>query len=172
MSELSAEQVIELLGLVPHPEEGGFFSETHRTAETVHKDHLPDRYDGPRHHSTAIYYLLTPTTYSHLHKLESDEVFHFYHGNACEMLQLYPNGTYKTVILGQDLAAGQQVQVVVPRGVWQGMRLVPGGSYGLMGCTVAPGFEFADYSHASRTQLLEQFPQAQELITLLTTEHS
>jgi len=166
--KITAREVIDMLGLTPHPEEGGFFREGHRSAETLSADVLPERYGSARCHSTAIYYLLTPETYSHMHRLETDEVFHFYLGDPCEMLHLHPDGRGETVLLGQDLAAGQRPQVVVPRGVWQGMRLVPGGAFALMGCTVAPGFEYEDYAHGARTELLGQYPDFAELIRLLT----
>ncbi|WP_419785987.1 cupin domain-containing protein [Pseudodesulfovibrio sp.] len=164
----TAQDIIKTLGLTPHPEEGGFFAETYRSAESFCGKILPDRYGDSRHHSTAIYYLLTPETCSHLHRLESDEVFHFYMGDPCEMLRLYPDGSGETVLLGTDLAAGQRPQTMVPRGVWQGMRLLPGGTFALMGCTVAPGFDYRDYTHGSRSKLLEQYPGFAEQIRLLT----
>lgn len=166
----TAQQVIDILGLQPHPEEGGYFIETHRSAESFQAGMLPDRYDGARCHATAIYYLLTPETFSHMHILQTDEIFHFYLGDPCEMVQLHPDGTGEVVLLGHDLAAGQRPQVVVPRGSWQGMRLLPGGTFGLMGCTVAPGFEFADYGHGTRAELIEQWPDFTEHITRLTNE--
>lgn len=166
--QYSAETIIRELRLEPHPEEGGFYRETYRSEETTGQDGLPAIYDGPRHHGTAIYYLLTPETFSHLHRLNSDEIFHFYMGDPCEMLQLYPDGTIRTVVLGHDILSGQQPQVTVPRGVWQGMRLLPGGTYGLMGCTVAPGFEFIDYEHADRAELLGKYPEAEDGIIRLT----
>lgn len=170
MNKLSAQEVIDILDLKPHPEEGGFFTETHRALDILSADTLPSRYLGNRCHSTAIYYLLTPETFSHMHRLQSDEIFHFYLGDPCEMLQLYPGGNGETVVLGPDLAAGQQPQVIVPRDTWQGMRLLPGGTFGLMGCTVAPGFEFLDYAHGKRDDLLTEYPQFSEKIRLLTVE--
>ena len=168
MTKLSAQEIIDILKLQPHPEEGGYFIETHRSGEMHGADTLPARYDDNRCHSTAIYYLLTPETYSHMHKLETDEIFHFYAGDPCEMLQLHPDGTSQVVILGNDLKTGQRPQVIVPCGSWQGMRLLPGGTFGLMGCTVAPGFEFTDYSHGNREELLAQHPEHEKLLTLLT----
>lgn len=170
MKALSAQEVVDILGLVPHPEEGGFFIETHRSDESYGSDILPGRYSGDRCHGTAIYYMLTPETFSHMHLLQSDEIFHFYLGDPCEMVQLHPDGSGETVVLGGDLAAGQRPQVIVPRGSWQGMRLLPGGSFGLMGCTVAPGFEFADYAHGARAELVAKWPEFDEHITRLTTE--
>jgi len=170
MNTLSAKEVIETLGLQPHPEEGGFFIETHRSGESYGKDVLPTRYVGERCHSTAIYYLLTPETFSHMHLLQSDEIFHFYLGDPCEMLQLHPDGSGETIVFGNDLAAGQRPQIRVPLGSWQGMRLLPGGSFGLMGCTVAPGFEFVDYAHGSRKELQMQHPDFAKEIEILTAK--
>lgn len=168
MTKLTARQVIDTLGLQPHPEEGGFFIETHRDPETL--DGVPGRYTSDRCLSTAIYYLLTPETYSHMHLLLSDEIFHFYAGDPCEMLQLHPDGSGEVLTFGTDLAAGQRPQIRVPKGSWQGMRLVPGGDFALMGCTVSPGFEFEDYSHGDREELLKKYPDFEVLIRTLTTE--
>jgi len=170
MTKFTAQEVIDRLGLQPHPEEGGFFAETHRSDENYSAEVLPGRYVGDRCHGTAIYYLLTPETFSHMHRLESDEIFHFYLGDPCEMLQLHPDGSGETIVLGGDLRAGQRPQVVVPRSSWQGMRLLPGGEFGLMGCTVAPGFEFVDYAHGTREELVEAYPDFAEAIVRLTTE--
>src|SRR5262245_1200758 len=142
----TAQDLITLLHLQPHPKEGGFFRETYRAAERC----------GERSLSTAIYYLLTPNTFSALHRLASDEIFHFYLGHPVRMLQLGADGG-KEIVLGPDLSAGQQVQVLVPRGVWQGSFLEPGGEFALLGCTVAPGFDYADYEHGQRAALLTQF---------------
>jgi len=166
--KLSAQKVIDTLGLQPHPEEGGFFIETHRDNEILTSP--PSRYTGRRCHSTAIYYLLTPETYSHMHLLQSDEIFHFYTGDPCEMIQLHPDGSGEVIAFGNNLAAGQRPQIRVPRGSWQGMRLLPGGEFALMGCTVAPGFEFEDYSHGSREELINNYRDFKTEITLLTTD--
>jgi predicted cupin superfamily sugar epimerase len=168
--KLSAEDVMALLHLQPHPAEGGYFVETYRSAEVLAAGHLPERYGAPRHVSTCIYYLLTPTTCSALHRLKSDEIFHFYLGDPVEMLQLHPDGSAETIVLGSDLRAGQRVQVLAPRDVWQGSRLVPGGTWALMGTTVAPGFDFADYVHGRREELLRRYPAHAALITALTPE--
>lgn len=161
---MNADDLIHRLNLIPHPEEGGFFRETYRAPETAV---LPG-YPAPRSHGTAIYYLLKPGTFSALHRLRSDEIFHFYLGDPVRMLQLFPDGTSKTIVLGQDLLAGQQVQVLAPRNVWQGSILEPGGSFALLGCTVAPGFDYADYEHGDRATLLGKFPDQRELIERLT----
>jgi len=165
---LSADDVIRRLNLQPHPKEGGFFRETYRAAEAILPSALATGYAGPRNHSTAIYYLLTPGTFSALHRLRSDEIFHFYLGNPVRMLQLGPDGKGQTVVLGPDVLGGQQVQVVVPRGVWQGSMLEPGGSFALLGCTVAPGFEYADYESGDRDALIKQYPEFSDMIRRLT----
>ncbi len=165
---LTADELIRFLHLQPHPKEGGYFRETYRSAEAVPPSALPARYVGPRTTSTAIYYLLTPTTYSALHRLQSDEVFHFYLGSPVRMLQLYPDGSSQTIVLGPDVLAGQHLQVVVPHGVWQGSLLEPGGTFALLGCTVAPGFEYVDYEAGNRQALVTQFSSAAELICRLT----
>ena len=165
---LTAQEIIARLGLRPHPEEGGFFAETYRAEERLDGSALPSRYAGHRAVSTAIYYLLTPGTVSALHRLASDEVFHFYMGDPVEMLHLRPNGSHRLLILGQDLTANMAPQVVVPAGVWQGARLAAGGRWALLGCTVAPGFEFADYEHGRREPLARAYPAARDLIVALT----
>src|SRR5262249_5467348 len=129
---------------------------------------LPNRYRGQRSASTAIYYLLTPNTFSAMHRLASDEVFHFYMGSPVEMLQLLPDGQGKVSIMGTDLQAQQSPQIMVPAGVWQGSRLALGGSFALMGTTVAPGFDFADYESGERERLIEQYPEFAEMIRELT----
>jgi predicted cupin superfamily sugar epimerase len=168
MNNLSAEQIIQLLNLQPHPAEGGYFVETYRAAEQLSAAALPERYGQARHHATAIYYLLKPGTFSALHRLKSDEVFHFYLGDPVEMLQLGPDGAGRTLVLGIDLAGGQRPQVLAPRGVWQGSRLLPGGRFALLGCTVAPGFDYADYQHGDRAALVAAYPAFRARIEALT----
>lgn len=165
---MTADEIIDLLKLKPHPKEGGFFSETYRAEETIPAGALPKRYGGVRAFGTCIYYLLTPGTFSAIHRLQSDEIFHFYLGDPVEMLRLFPDGRGKTVTIGFDLRAGMMPQVIVPRGVWQGSRLVAGGKFALLGCTVAPGFDFADYEHGRREDLLANHPGFWEKIVALT----
>jgi uncharacterized protein len=163
-----AAAIIAALGLVPHPREGGWFREIYRAAETLPAHALGARYAGPRAVSTAIYYLLTPMTFSALHRLAGDEIFHFYAGDPVEQLRLFPEGHGEIVTIGNDLAAGQRPQVLVPRGVWQGARLAPGGRYALLGCTVAPGFDYADYEGGDRAALGAAYPRFVERIATLT----
>ncbi len=167
---LTAEEVIRRLQLQPHPREGGYFRETYRSTLSITSSALPHDYEGDRRASTAIYYLLTPDTVSELHRLPTDEVFHFYAGDPVEMLQLHPDGQGQIIRLGNDLAAGDAPQVLAPGNVWQGSRLAPDGKWALLGCTVAPGFEFADYTSGRRAELAAQFPAHTEMITALTHE--
>jgi predicted cupin superfamily sugar epimerase len=163
-----ATAIINALGLAPHPKEGGWFRETYRAAESLT---VGGRYAGPRAASTAIYYLLTTVTFSALHRLASDEVFHFYAGDPVEQLHLRPDGRGAVVTIGNNLAAGQRPQILVPRGVWQGARLAPGGRYALLGCTVAPGFDYADYESGNRARLAAAYPEFAERIATLTAEN-
>jgi predicted cupin superfamily sugar epimerase len=145
-----AERLIAALGLAPLPLEGGWYRETYRAVL---------RLAGGKSVSTAIYYLLTPDTFSALHRLPADEVFHFYAGDPVEMVQLGPAaGEGRVVVLGGDVLAGQAPQVVVPAGVWQGSALAAGGEYALLGTTMAPGFDFSDYEAGERGALAEAFP--------------
>lgn len=164
---LTADQIIFFLSLKPHPEEGGHFIETYRSLEIIPETALPGRYKGIRNFGTAIYYLLTPGTFSAIHRLQSDEIFHFYLGDPVEMLQLWPDGSGKVVILGPDILNGMQPQVVVPRGIWQGAKLLKDGKFALLGTTVLPGFEFADYESGSRDELVKSHPQYRESIIAL-----
>ena len=176
---MTAEDVKRVLGLEPHSREGGWFAESYRTAALLPAAVFagaaePVRYDGPRRLSSAIYYLLEPGTFSEMHRLASDEVFHHYAGAAVEMLQLWPDGRVERVVIGKDLLAGQRPQVIVPRGVWQGSRLLPGqggpASWALLGCTVSPGFEYADYESGTRVELVGSYPAAEPLIAALTRD--
>jgi predicted cupin superfamily sugar epimerase len=165
---VNVDEIIQLLGLQPHPQEGGYFAETYRSQEAIPGPALPNRYPSKRSFGTAIYYLLTPDTVSALHKLESDEIFHFYLGDPVTMLQLHPDTSTSVITLGQDILAGQQLQVVVPRGTWQGSLLQEGGDFALLGCTVAPGFDYRDYESGDRDDLLKEYPEHEELIVRLT----
>ena len=164
---ISAQEIIELLGLKPLRVEGGYFLETYKCQELIPRKALPERYHGKRSFGTSIFYLLTPDTVSALHRLESDEIFHFYLGDPVTMLQLHPDGSTNVVTLGHDIRSDQQLQVVVPRGTWQGSLLNEGGDFALLGCTVAPGFEYSDYESGSRGDLLKEYPEQEDLITRL-----
>jgi uncharacterized protein len=159
---MTAEEIKALLHLEPHPVEGGWYRRTYTSAVSV------ALLGGVRPYGTAIYYLLEEGTFSEMHVLTSDEIFHFYLGDPVEMLQLWPNGEEKVIKLGPDLQVGQHVQLVVPAGVWQGTRLVDGGKVALLGCTVTPGFDFADYRSGKYEELAAQWPAQAERIRALT----
>ena len=166
---MTAAEAKSILGLVPHPREGGCYIRTYESGEMLPPEVFADgRYAGSRHTGTAIYYMLEPDTFSEMHRLKSDEVFHFYAGDTVEMLQLTAGGGGSVVRIGNHLAEGDRPQLVVPRGVWQGSRLVPGGAWALLGCTVSPGFEFEDYDTATREELCSSWPKFSELLRELT----
>jgi hypothetical protein len=170
---MTADEVRKLLGLVPHPREGGWYVRTYEAGEVVGAECFSDgRYVGGRRTGrltgTAIYYLLEVGTFSEMHRLKSDEVFHFYMGDAVEMLRLDADGRGERVVIGTDLAAGQRPQVVVEKNIWQGSRLVRGGSWALLGCSVSPGFEFEDYVAGVREELVAGWPEWREMIVGLT----
>jgi predicted cupin superfamily sugar epimerase len=169
---LTAEEIIALLKLEPLPIEGGYFRETYRATETLDSVALPARYNGPRAYGGAIYYLLHGDHFSALHRLLSDEIYHLYLGQPVEMLLLYPDGRDEVVRLGSDLAAGARVQVVAPRGVWQGSRLANptsrANAFALMGTTMAPAYDQADFELGDRDALIAAYPQRAELIRALT----
>jgi predicted cupin superfamily sugar epimerase len=171
MTDLSAEDVKRLLGLAPHPREGGWYVRTYEADEFLKVEAFADRrYAGKRRTGTAIYYLLEPDTFSEMHRLKSDEVFHFYVGDAVEMLQLREGQGGGMVVIGNELLRGQRPQVVVERGTWQGSRLVEGGRWALLGCTVSPGFEFEDYESGTRERLRAEWPEFEKEITALTRD--
>lgn len=159
---MTADEIKTLLHLQPHPVEGGWYRRTYTSAVSV------ALLSGVRPYGTAIYYLLDEGTFSEMHMLASDEIFHFYLGDPVEMLQLRPDGGSAVLTLGPDLAAGQHVQLVVPAGVWQGTRLIGDGKVALLGCTVTPGFDFADYRSGKREELAAGWPQEAALIRALT----
>ena len=158
---MTADEIKALLNLKPHPE-GGWYRQTYVCEVSV------ALLRGVRPYGTAIYYLLDESTFSEMHMVASDEIFHFYLGDPVEMLQLLPSGGSAVFTLGADLRAGQHVQLTVPAGVWQGTRLVEGGKVALLGCTVTPGFNFADYRSGSYAELVATWPAEAERIRKLT----
>jgi len=168
----TAAQLIEHLRLEPLTFEGGHFRQTYVAGESVAAEALPARYGAPRQLGSAIYYLLTsePDSFSALHRLRTDEIYHFYLGDPVEMLLLHPDRRGERIVLGRDVLDGQQVQFVVPRGAWQGSRLVYGGSFALMGTTMAPGFDFSDWTEGNRDALVREYPEHVELIRALTRQ--
>lgn len=165
---MTADEIKKLLNLAPHTCEGGWFVQTWHAEETIPHEALPARYPAARYAGTCIYYLLEPETFSEMHRLASDEIFHFYYGDPVEMLQIAPDGAAKRIVLGSDLSAGQHVQLIVPKHTWQGSRLIGDGKVALIGCTVSPGFDYADYETGAREALLDQAGEYRELLVKLT----
>lgn len=165
---MDAEVIKRMLDLSPLTFEGGFFRETHRSDVEIPADVLPGRYRAPRSAGTAIYYLLDQTTFSGLHRLKSDETYHFYQGDPVEMLMLFPDGRGVRLILGSSLTEGHIPQHTVPAGVWQGSRLLGDGRYALMGTTMYPGFASEDFEAGPADALGAQYPEHTALIRALT----
>ncbi len=159
---VEAKELISLLGLEPLPREGGYFRQTYRSSQSI-----PGL---DRRVSTAIYYLVTPESFSALHRLKQDEIFHFYTGDPVEMIQLTDSGEVQSFILGNDLSRGQVPQKLAAGGIWQGTKLIGNGKWALLGTTVAPGFEYEDDEVPTREQLLQHFPQHHHLIVKFTHE--
>ncbi|AKN69001.1 cupin [Streptomyces sp. PBH53] len=151
------EELIAHYDLEPLPREGGLFRRTWAG---------PERPDG-RPEGSAIVALLTAADYSALHRLPSAEVWHFYLGDPLHLLLLAPDGTTRTPVLGPDLRAGQHLQLTVPARTWMGARVAEGGSWTFFGCTMAPGFTYADYEHGNAADLTARYPAEAALITEL-----
>jgi predicted cupin superfamily sugar epimerase len=168
MAESVAERIAYLkdkLGLMPHPE-GGFFRETYRAEVLVPGASLvPMKPDQVRHAATMIYFLVTPGSFSALHTICSDEGWHFYEGTGLEILSIDPETKQaKTTLLGLDFENNQSPQTWIPAGHYFGSRAYSSDGYALVGCTVAPGFDFADFHLPTQQALLDLFPQHSELI--------
>jgi uncharacterized protein len=164
---LTIEQIKSLLKLEPLPNEGGFYAETYRSSQVMPKECLPAGYSGGRSMATEIYFLLTAESFSAMHRLRGDETYHFYLGDPVEMLQLKPDGSGEAILLGPRIESGMRVQHTVPGGCWQGSRVAPGGKFALLGTTMAPGFDPADFELGNREKLSAAYPPYAALIALL-----
>lgn len=163
---MTAAYYVKAFNMQPHPE-GGYFAETYRSAEVISQSTLPDRFSGARSFSTAIYFLLESHHVSAFHRIASDEVWHFYAGGPLEIFVISPTGELTTIRLGNHPERGEVFQAVVPAGCWFGSKPAVGVDFSLVGCTVAPGSDFADFEMAKRESLLNQFPQHKEVIDSL-----
>jgi len=150
---------ISHLSLQPHPE-GGFYKETYRAAESMCQSCLPERFTGDRSFCTAIFYLLQAGDFSGFHRIRSDEVWHFYYGDPLE-LHVVSGAQYQLIILGARVDRGERLQYVVPQGAWFASRPVAGGAYSLLGCTVSPGFDFADFEMGRADEVFCECPEHQ-----------
>lgn len=164
-----AEYYIEKLGLTAHVE-GGAFRETYRSEIMIAREQLAPEFKGDRNASTAIYFLLKQGQFSALHKIASDELWHFYEGNRLHIYEITTEGELNTHVLGKDLGKGESFQCVVKAGSWFGSRCEVPGGFALVGCTVAPGFDFEDFVLAGREALSAEFPKHRQLIGELTYE--
>lgn len=163
-------KIIELLGLETLENEGGLFNQTYLSNETISQEVLPKRYKQDKPFGTAIYYLLTSEkdSFSAMHKLLTDEIYHFYLGDPVELVELKSDGSSRKVVLGQDILNGENVQYLVEKDVWQGSRLVEGGKWALLGTTMSPGFTEEDFVLGNRKELCSHYPEMAESIIDLT----
>jgi len=158
--------LIKEFDLFPHPE-GGYYKETYRSAEMIPSTALPARFAGNRNFSTAIYFLLEEGNFSAFHRIKSDECWHFYAGGPLLVHVIHQNGTLETIKLGNVITAGERFQFVVPAGCWFASEPSPGSTFSFVGCTVAPGFDFADFELAEAGNLMKRFPEHQTMIQRL-----
>lgn len=161
-----AKEIIKKLNLKPHPE-GGYFREIYRSVQTIRTSELPRRFEGNRNICTSIYFLLEGTQVSCFHKLKSDEIWHFYRGSSAVVHRL-KGSEYSQTIVGSNIKNGDTTQLIIKAGTWFAAEVKNKRLYSLIGCTVAPGFDFADFRLAKRSKLLKKFPQHQEIIYKFT----
>lgn len=164
---MTLDYLVKKLELLPHPE-GGYYKETYRSDVSLRKEVLPEGFEGNRNIATAIYFLIEKNNFSALHKIKSDETWHFYAGDALEVIELDEDGNLKTTLIGNKMEQGEVFQYTVPANTWFGSRVKRGGNYSLVGCTVAPGFDFADFEMAEKADLISKFPQQHSVILELT----
>ena len=160
-----ASYYINKLNLQAHPE-GGYFAETYRSADTIDSDALPQSFDGDKNISTAIYFLLEGHQFSAFHRIKSDELWHFYAGIPLLVYIIHPDGELETLKIGNDLDDDWNFQGIVKAGCWFASMPIKDHGFSLVGCTVAPGFDFTDFELADG-ELIKQFPQHRELISKL-----
>jgi hypothetical protein len=169
--ENKIKRIIETLNLLPHPE-GGYFKETYRSEEEIGQDALGSQYKGKRNHSTCIYFLLTTNMFSAFHKINQDEIWHFYEGGPLNLHIISPTGEYSKTVIGNNVLANERPQIVVKGGSWFAADVInvtnETTAYSLVGCTVSPGFDFNDFDLAKQKELVELFPQHKIIIEKLT----
>lgn len=163
----SINKLVSTFNLLPHPE-GGFYKETYRSDGVIDRDALPKNFSGDRNYATAIYFLLTSENFSAFHKIEQDEIWHFYEGSPLYVHVIDLSGNYTRYEVGIDIDAGQVPQLVVPAGCWFASSVKEENSYSFVGCTVAPGFDFADFELADYKTLAQEYPEHKEIIRKLT----
>ncbi len=166
---LEAQSIITRLDLQKHPE-GGFFKEVYRSKESIPNSVLGTSFEGDRNYCTSIYFLLTSENFSAFHKINQDEIWHFYKGTCLHLHIITKDGTYHKVLIGNDLENGEVPQYVVKAGDWFAAEIPKDNSFAFVGCTVAPGFDFKDFVMPNRDELIAEFPNHKEIITQLTHE--
>jgi len=164
-----AEKIIQQLQLEPHPE-GGYFKETYRSTGKISQENLGSDYSGTRNYSTSIYFLLTSDKFSAFHRIKQDEFWHFYDGSSLRLHMISDIGDYSNVIIGRDLDKQEVPQFVVPGGYWFAAEVINKNDFSLVGCTVSPGFDFADFELPGRKVLASRFPKLSQIINKLTNE--
>ena len=164
---MDKEAIIKKFNLQPHEMEGGYYREIYRSDDIIKSTDLPDRYTQDKSICTAIYFMLTPDTFSAMHRIPTDEMFHFYAGDPIEMLVLEEGKEGELVTVGNDLERATP-QYVVKKGNWQGSRLKSGGEFALLGVTVSPGFDFSDFEIGEADDLIKQFPSYKDRILSLS----
>ncbi|MBL7731918.1 MAG: cupin domain-containing protein [Chitinophagaceae bacterium] len=163
---LTPQQFIQHYSLQPHPE-GGWYCQTYRSEGIIPAAALPSSFGGDRLFSTAIYFLLEEGNFSAFHRIKSDECWHFYAGQPLHIYVIRKDGILETVILGNDSTRGELFQYVVPAGCWFASRPAPGSAFAFVGCTVSPGFDFADFELANATALSIEYPAHEKIIRSL-----
>lgn len=164
MSSSVISKLVSQLNLTPHPE-GGWYRETFRSHGKFEGE---GEFPEGRNFFTSIYFLISGDNFSALHRIRSDESWHFYSGDPLEIVEIDTEGSLRSVILGPNIENGQQLQYTVPAGNWFGSRVLRGGQYSLVGCTVAPGFDFRDFEMAGRDQMISMYPAHEAVITQMT----
>ena len=162
------EEIIKSLELLPHPE-GGYYKETYRSLGNINTDSLDESYNGKRSYSTCIYFLLTSDDFSAFHKIKQDEIWHFHEGSPIKLHTISEKGIHQEYMVGNDFSSGQKPQLVVNGNHWFAASIIDKNSYALVSCTVSPGFDFSDFILPTRRELIDRFPQHEELITQFTT---
>lgn len=160
---MNVEFLVQHFNMLPHPE-GGYYRETYRSNSITYFNDL----QGKRNNSTGIYFLIEKENFSAFHKIKSDEMWHFYHGDALEVIELHQNGELIKTRIGNNLNQGETFQYTVKANTWFASRVYQNGQFSFVGCTVCPGFDFADFELANQKTLLSEFPQHAEIIKELT----
>ena len=163
------EEIIKKLGLELHPE-GGYFKETYRSTGKINTDSLSSKYAGSRTYATSIYFLLTSEMFSAFHKINQDEIWHFYQGSPIQLHTISESGHHEEYLIGNALSQNQTPQLVVPGNHWFAAKVIDPNSYALVGCTVSPGFDFQDFTLAKRSDLIDKFPAHSQLIATFTRD--